>query len=53
MKDAYIDQQAFESTAEAAKKVAYIDGQPFEIEAGETMLAFIRRYKEKHLYPRV
>ncbi|MEL6809911.1 MAG: formate dehydrogenase subunit alpha [Bacteroidota bacterium] len=32
-------------------KTAYIDNQPFEIEEGETMLSFIRRYKEKNLVP--
>lgn len=32
-------------------KTAYIDNQEFEIVEGETMLSFIRRYKEKHLVP--
>ncbi|AXT21173.1 formate dehydrogenase subunit alpha [Flavobacteriaceae bacterium AU392] len=32
-------------------KVAYIDNQAFEIVEGETMLAFIKRYKEKNLVP--
>lgn len=32
-------------------KSAYIDNQEFEIVEGETMLSFIRRYKEKHLVP--
>jgi len=32
-------------------KTAYIDNQAFEIEEGETMLSFIRRYKEKGLVP--
>jgi formate dehydrogenase major subunit len=30
-------------------KTAYIDNQEFEIVEGETMLSFIRRYKEKNL----
>ena len=32
-------------------KIAYIDNKAFEIIEGETMLSFIRRYKEKHLVP--
>jgi len=32
-------------------KTAYIDNQEFEIVEGETMLSFIRRYKEKGLVP--
>ena len=32
-------------------KTAYIDHQEFEIVEGETMLSFIRRYKEKGLVP--
>lgn len=32
-------------------KTAYIDNDPFEIQDGETMLAFIRRYKSKKLVP--
>jgi formate dehydrogenase major subunit len=32
-------------------KTAYIDNQKFEIVEGETMLSFIRRYKEKNLVP--
>lgn len=32
-------------------KTAYIDNQAFEIVEGETMLAFIKRYKEKNLVP--
>ena len=32
-------------------KTAYIDNQEFEIIKGETMLSFIRRYKEKNLVP--
>ncbi len=32
-------------------KTAYIDNQAFEIIEGETILAFIRRYKEKNLVP--
>jgi len=32
-------------------KTAYIDNQAFEIIEGETMLSFIRRYKEKNLVP--
>ena len=30
---------------------AYIDNDPFEIVEGETMLAFIRRYKSQKLVP--
>ncbi|MDC8002468.1 formate dehydrogenase subunit alpha [Aureisphaera galaxeae] len=32
-------------------KTAYIDHQAFEIVEGETILSFIRRYKEKNLVP--
>ncbi len=32
-------------------KTAYIDNQAFEIVEGETMLSFIRRYKEQNLVP--
>ncbi|MCH9659977.1 MAG: formate dehydrogenase subunit alpha [Bacteroidetes bacterium] len=32
-------------------KTAYIDNQAFEIFEGETMLSFIRRYKEKNTVP--
>ena len=32
-------------------KTAFIDNQEFEIVEGETMLSFIRRYKEKSLVP--
>ncbi|MEZ4795696.1 MAG: formate dehydrogenase subunit alpha [Flavobacteriaceae bacterium] len=32
-------------------KTAYIDNRAFEIKEGETMLSFIRRYKEKNLVP--
>ncbi|WP_024769242.1 formate dehydrogenase subunit alpha [Aquimarina macrocephali] len=32
-------------------KTAYIDNQAFEIVEGETMLSFIRRYKERNLVP--
>jgi formate dehydrogenase major subunit len=32
-------------------KTAYIDNQAFEIVEGETILAFIRRYKERNLVP--
>ncbi len=32
-------------------KTAYIDNQEFEIVEGETMLSFIRRYKDKNLVP--
>jgi formate dehydrogenase major subunit len=32
-------------------KIAYIDNRAFEIKEGETMLSFIRRYKEKNLVP--
>jgi len=32
-------------------KTAYIDNQEFEIVEGETMLSFIRRYKEENLVP--
>jgi formate dehydrogenase major subunit len=32
-------------------KTAYIDSKAFEIKDGETMLSFIRRYKEKNLVP--
>ncbi|WP_025663645.1 formate dehydrogenase subunit alpha [Aquimarina megaterium] len=32
-------------------KTAYIDNQAFEIVEGETMLTFIRRYKERNLVP--
>lgn len=32
-------------------KTAYIDNKAFEIKEGETMLSFIRRYKEKKLVP--
>ena len=32
-------------------KTAFIDGQEYPIEAGETMLSFIRRYREKDLVP--
>jgi formate dehydrogenase major subunit len=32
-------------------KTAYIDNKAFEIKDGETMLSFIRRYKEKNLVP--
>ena len=32
-------------------KTAYIDNQAFEIVEGETMLSFIRRYKDKSLVP--
>ncbi len=32
-------------------KTAYIDDKAFEIVEGETILAFIRRYKEKNLVP--
>ncbi len=32
-------------------KTAYIDNQAFEIVEGETMLSFIRRYKEENLVP--
>ena len=32
-------------------KTAYIDNQAFKIEEGETMLSFIRRYKEASLVP--
>jgi formate dehydrogenase major subunit len=32
-------------------KTAYIDSNAFEIKDGETMLSFIRRYKEKNLVP--
>ncbi|MCB0463512.1 MAG: formate dehydrogenase subunit alpha [Flavobacteriaceae bacterium] len=32
-------------------KTAYIDNKAFEIKDGETMLNFIRRYKEKNLVP--
>lgn len=32
-------------------KKAYIDNQAFEIEEGETMLSFIKRYKEQNLVP--
>ena len=34
-------------------KTAYIDSKAFEIKDGETMLSFIRRYKEKNLVPTV
>ncbi len=27
--------------------VAYIDNRPFVLEQGETVLAFVRRYKDK------
>lgn len=32
-------------------KLAYINNEPFEIIAGETVLAFIKRYKDKNLVP--
>lgn len=32
-------------------KIAFIDNQPFEIQEGETMLSFIKRYKGKKLVP--
>ncbi len=32
-------------------KTAFIDNKEFDIVEGETMLSFIRRYKEKHLVP--
>ncbi len=32
-------------------KTAYIDNQKFEIVEGETMLSFIKRYKDKNLIP--
>lgn len=32
-------------------KTAFIDNREFEIENGETILSFIRRYKEKNLVP--
>ncbi len=32
-------------------KTAYIDNKAFEIENGETILSFIRRYKDKNLIP--
>jgi len=32
-------------------KFAYINNQPFEIQEGETILSFIRRYKSKDLVP--
>jgi len=32
-------------------KLAYIDNQPFEIKEGETVLNFIKRYKEENLVP--
>jgi formate dehydrogenase major subunit len=32
-------------------KFAYINNQPFEIQEGETILSFIRRYKGKDLVP--
>jgi formate dehydrogenase major subunit len=32
-------------------KIAHIDNKAFEIKEGETMLSFIRRYKEKNLVP--
>ena len=32
-------------------KTAYIDNKAFEIIEGETILSFIRRYKEKNLVP--
>ncbi len=32
-------------------KLAYIDNQPFEIKEGETILSFIKRYKEENLVP--
>ena len=32
-------------------KTAYIDNKAFEMKDGETMLSFIRRYKEKNLVP--
>ena len=32
-------------------KTAFIDNQAFEIIEGETMLSFIRRYKENNLVP--
>ena len=32
-------------------KLAYIDNQPYEIKEGETVLSFIKRYKEENLVP--
>ena len=32
-------------------KKAYIDNKPFEIDEGETILTFIKRYKDKNLVP--
>ncbi|HIP33086.1 MAG TPA: formate dehydrogenase subunit alpha [Crocinitomicaceae bacterium] len=32
-------------------KIAYINNEPFEIKAGETMLAFIKRHKDENLVP--
>ncbi len=32
-------------------KLAYINNQPFEIDAGETILSFVRRHKGKNLVP--
>ena len=32
-------------------KTAYIDNQAFDIVEGETMLSFIRRYRDKALVP--
>ncbi len=32
-------------------KIAYIDNEPFEIKDGETMLSFIKRYKDENLVP--
>ncbi len=32
-------------------KTAYIDNRAFEIESGETILSFIRRYRDKNLIP--
>ena len=33
------------------KKIAYINDQPFEFEAGETMLSFLRRHQGKKSVP--
>lgn len=32
-------------------KIAYIDNRKYEIENGETILTFVRRYQDKNLIP--
>ncbi len=51
MKTADIIIEGLEALNPTKVKMAYIDGEAFPMVEGETMLSFIRRYKEKELVP--